>query len=176
VDVHLMIEDPLTKVDTYVDAGAAIITFHLEAARQPHRMLQQLAGRGVVRGVALNPSTPVAMAEPLLDELDYILLLAINPGWSGQSFLSRTASRLHAARELTAGYDIAIGVDGAINRENAGWVSSLGADLLVAGTAVFADPDLTESARFMLKATECASASQSPPPSAVTAGKEEIDG
>lgn len=176
VDVHLMIEDPLSKVDTFVDAGASIITFQLEAARQPHRVLQQLAGRDVVRGIALNPSTPVAMAEPLLDELDYILLLAVNPGWSGQSFQSRTASRLHAARELTAGYAIAIGVDGAINRENAGWVSSLGADLIVAGTAVFANPDLTESARFMLKATGCASDAQSPPTTAVTAGKEEIDG
>ncbi|HEX7471998.1 MAG TPA: ribulose-phosphate 3-epimerase, partial [Candidatus Limnocylindrales bacterium] len=94
-DVHLMIDDPLPKVDAFVQAGADMITFHLEGARQPHRVLQALGaaanandpGRGLIRGVGLNPSTPVDAIEPLLDELEYVLIVAINPGWGGQSFL-----------------------------------------------------------------------------------------
>ena len=93
-DAHLMIEDPLSKLDQFVAAGADMITFHLEGARQPHRVLQALGratnandpGRGIVRGVGLNPSTPLDAVEPLLDELDYLLILAINPGWGGQAF------------------------------------------------------------------------------------------
>ena len=97
-DVHLMVDDPLAKVDAFVAAGADIITFHVEGARQPHRVLQVLGTavnandpeRGVVRGVALNPSTPVEALEPLLDDLDYVLLLAVNPGWGGQAFIPAT--------------------------------------------------------------------------------------
>jgi ribulose-phosphate 3-epimerase len=162
-DVHLMIDDPLEKVGGYVEAGASVITFHLEAARQPHRVLQQLAGCGVVRGVALNPSTPVAAVEPLLDELEYVLLLAVNPGWSGQSFVPKTAERVQAVRELLAGRDIALGVDGGVNRDNARSVATLGADLIVSGSAVFAYPDLLESARLMLAATGCAPDPEPPP-------------
>ena len=105
-DVHLMIDDPLDKVDAFVAAGADIITFHVEGARQPHRVLQPLGGaenandpaRGIIRGVALNPSTPSSAIEPLLDDLEYVLILGINPGLGRPDFLPSTGRRLEAAR------------------------------------------------------------------------------
>lgn len=153
VDVHLMIDDPLEKVDAFVAAGATILTFQVEAARHPHRVLQHLADRDIVRGVALSPGTPLSAVEPLLDELELLLLLSVNPGWTGQGFIRATASRLQMARELLRGRQIALGVDGGVTHENAGWVASLGADLIVAGSAVFAEADLVNSALEMLSAT-----------------------
>lgn len=153
IDVHLMIDEPLEKVGAYVDAGADIVTFHVEATRHPHRVLQRLAGHGVTRGVALNPGTPISAVEPLLDELEYVLVLAINPGWSGQSFLPSTAARVASVRELIADREIRVGVDGGVTRENAELVAALGADVIVAGSAVFAGDDLTDNARYMLTAT-----------------------
>jgi ribulose-phosphate 3-epimerase len=153
VDVHLMVADPLEKLDDYVDAGAGILTFHLEATPHPHRALQSLAGTGIKRGVALNPGTPIGAVEPLLDELELVLVLAVNPGWSGQSFIPATAGRLAAARELIEGRDILLAVDGGVTRENIGHVASLGPDVVVAGSAVFAGADLTDSARSLLAAT-----------------------
>jgi ribulose-phosphate 3-epimerase len=146
-DAHLMIEDPLSKLDQYVAAGADMITFHVEGARQPHRVLQALARatnandavRGIVRGAAVNPSTPLTAIEPLLDELDYLLILAINPGWGGQTFLPSTEGRLEQARQMieASGRSILLGVDGGVTRENIAHVATLGADLIVSGNAIF---------------------------------------
>lgn len=146
-DVHLLVDDPLSKVEAFVAAGADIVTFHVEGARQPHRVLQLLGkatnandpARGIVRGVAINPSTPVAALEPLLDEADYLLLLAINPGWGGQSFLPATGRRLEQARRLieASGRPIALGVDGGVTRDNIAAVARLGADVIVSGSAIF---------------------------------------
>jgi ribulose-phosphate 3-epimerase len=152
LDAHLMIDEPLDKVDAYVDAGARIVTFNVESTRHPHRVLQHLRGRGVLRGVALNPGTPVDITEPLLDELELVLVLGVNPGWSGQSFVPATAGRLSRLRELINGRDISLGVDGGVTRHNVGYISSLGADILVAGSAVFAGGDPKGGARFMLDA------------------------
>jgi ribulose-phosphate 3-epimerase len=152
IDAHLMVEEPLAQVDAFVAAGAGIVTFHVEATRHPHRVLQQLAGSGVTRGVALNPGTPLSAVEPLLDELELLLVLAVNPGWSGQTFIPATAGRLAAARELIGGREIVLGVDGGVTQENAADVASLGPDLIVAGSAVFAGEDLVASARAMLEA------------------------
>jgi ribulose-phosphate 3-epimerase len=137
-DVHLMIEDPLEKVRAYVDAGADMLTFHVEATRHPHRVLQAL-GPGVTRGIALNPGTPVAMVEPLLDDAELVLILAVNPGWSGQRFAPGTESRLAAVRKLIdlSGKSIMLGVDGGVTRENAASIAAMGVDLIVAGSAVF---------------------------------------
>jgi ribulose-phosphate 3-epimerase len=153
IDVHLMIDQPIDKVGAFLDAGARMLTFHLEATHHPHRLLQSLAGCGVTRGVAVNPGTPIASLEPLLDELELVLVLAVNPGWGGQSFIPATAGRLAAARELIAGREIILGVDGGVTRENVQYVASLGADLVVAGSAVFAGGGLTSNARHMLAAT-----------------------
>ncbi len=137
-DVHLMIDEPLDKVRAYVDAGASTLTFHVEATRHPHRVLQAL-GSTVTRGVAINPGTSVSAIEPLLDELDLVLVLAVNPGWSGQRFLPATERRLHQARELIgrSGRDIQLAVDGGVTRENAGSIAAMGVDVIVAGSAVF---------------------------------------
>jgi ribulose-phosphate 3-epimerase len=169
-DVHLMIDDPLTKVETFVQAGADMVTFHLEGARQPHRVLQALAlatnandpARGVIRGVGLNPSTPIEAIEPLLDELDYVLVVAINPGWGGQSFLPATEGRLERARRLieASGRPILLGVDGGVTRSNIGRVAGLGADIVVSGSAIFDGTDVSANAAFMLDAVGTAARSR----------------
>lgn len=166
-DVHLLVDDPLSKVDAFVAAGADVLTFHLEGARQPHRVLQALgrmtnandSARGIVRGVAINPSTPVSAVAPLLDELDYLLVLAINPGWGGQSFLPATGRRLDEARRLleSAGRAIALGVDGGVTRDNVAAVARLGADVIVSGSAIFdGTPAVVSNAASMLAAVRAA--------------------
>jgi len=137
-DVHLMVADPLAAVREYVAAGAALITFHVEATRHPHRVLQELAGTGVVRGVALNPGTPLAAVEPLLDDVELVLLLAVNPGWPGQRFVPGTLARIERMLELTRDRDIAVGVDGGITADTIRAVAKLRPHLIVAGSAVFA--------------------------------------
>jgi ribulose-phosphate 3-epimerase len=148
-DCHLMIEDPLDKVQSYVDAGAGIITFHLESTRHPHRVLQALSGSGVVRGIALNPGTPVQSIEPLMDDVDLVLLLAINPGWSGQKFIAGTARRVQAARELIDGREVVLGVDGGVTKANIADVAALGPDLVVSGSAIFDGISAQDSLRYM---------------------------
>jgi ribulose-phosphate 3-epimerase len=145
-DVHLMVDEPLAKVDAFVAAGADIVSFHLEATRHPHRILRSLEG-SVLRGVALNPGTPVAALEPLLDDLELILLLAVDPGWSGQVFSPATRERLTQARKLIGERPIAVGVDGGVTRENAARVAALGPDIVVAGSAIFDGGDAAENAK-----------------------------
>lgn len=149
-DLHLMIDEPLDKLDAYLDAGAGVITIHVESTRHPHRVLQCLAGTGVVRGVALNPGTPVAAVEPLLDELDLLLVLAVNPGWGGQSFIASTERRLEQARALISDREIVLAVDGGITSSNARRVTDLGVDVVVAGSAIFNGTAPGDSARAML--------------------------
>jgi ribulose-phosphate 3-epimerase len=161
-DVHLMIEEPLEKVAEYVAAGSDIVTIHVEACSHVHRVLQKLAtltnvndaGRGLVRGVALNPGTPLEVLEPLLDEIEYILLLAVNPGWGGQKYIPATTSRIARVRRMISdsGKNIILGVDGGITRENIAEVAATDADLIVTGSAVFDGKAPEANARFMLEA------------------------
>ncbi len=161
-DVHLMIAEPLEKVSEYVAAGADILTIHPEACAHPHRVLQALGGmtnandpaRGLVRGVALNPGTPVEALEPLLDELELVLLLAVNPGWGGQKFIPSTKARLSRVRKMIreSGRNILLGVDGGITRGNIAEVVEEGPDLIVTGSAVFDGKAAESNARFMLEA------------------------
>jgi ribulose-phosphate 3-epimerase len=150
-DVHLMVVDPVDKVQAYVEAGAGIVTFHAEATRHPHRVLQSLAGSGVVRGVALNPGTPVSVIEPLLDELELVLVLAIDPGWSGQTFIPATEERFALVRSLVEGREIVVAVDGGVTKANVESVASLGVDLIVTGSAVYDGVSPVENARAMLE-------------------------
>jgi ribulose-phosphate 3-epimerase len=147
-DVHLMIEDPLEKARAYVDAGANVLTFHVEATRHPHRVLQAL-GSGVMRGIALNPGTSVAAVEPLLDDVELVLILAVNPGWGGQRFAPGTEGRLAAVRTLIdrSGRNVMLGVDGGVTRENVGSIAAMGVDLIVAGSAVFDGGDAVANLR-----------------------------
>jgi ribulose-phosphate 3-epimerase len=161
-DAHLMIEEPLNKIGDYVAAGADVITVHPEAGSHVHRVLQQLRAltnandpaRGLVRGVALNPGTPLDLLEPLLDEVELILLLAVNPGWGGQKFIPSTMGRIAAAKKMisASGKEILLGVDGGITRDNIVEVARTGVDLLVTGSAVFDGKAAEENARFMLEA------------------------
>jgi ribulose-phosphate 3-epimerase len=171
-DVHLMVDEPLDKVAAYVEAGAGIVTFHVEATRHAHRVLQSLDGSGVVRGVALNPGTPIAAVEPLLDNLELLLLLAVNPGWGGQRFIEATERKVAAARQLVAGREIVLAVDGGITKANVGRVAALGVDLIVTGSAVFDGVAPEENARDMLGAAR-AGAGKSP---AVLAGVDPKEG
>jgi ribulose-phosphate 3-epimerase len=149
-DVHLMIEDPLEKVHAYIEAGASVLTFHVEATRHPHRVLQTI-GAGVTRGIAINPGTPVAVLEPLLDEADLVLVLAVNPGWGGQKFAPGTERRLAAARELIdrTGRTVLLAVDGGVTRDNVGSIAAMGVDVIVAGSAVFDGGDAGANLRQM---------------------------
>jgi ribulose-phosphate 3-epimerase len=147
-DVHLMIEDPLEKVHAYVEAGANVLTFHVEATQHPHRVLQVL-GSSVTRGIALNPGTPVEVVEPLLDDVELVLVLAVNPGWGGQRFAPNTQRRLAAVRDLIdrSGRSVRLGVDGGVTRENVGSIAAMGVDVIVAGSAVFDGGDVAANLR-----------------------------
>lgn len=158
-DVHLMVEEPLAKVEAFVAAGADIVTVHVESTRHVHRVLQTLgrmtnvndAARKIVRGVALNPGTPLEAVDPLLDELDYILVLAVNPGWGGQKFIAATKDRLSRLRQKV-GQRILLGIDGGITRDNIADVARAGADIIVTGSAVFDGKAPAANAHFMINA------------------------
>ena len=151
-DCHLMIHEPVDKVQAYVEAGAGIITCHVESTTHPHRVLQSLAGTGVLRGIALNPGTPLEMVEPLIDDLELLLLLAINPGWTGQKFIPGTQRRVAAARELIAGRDVLLGVDGGVTKANIEYVATLRPDLVVSGSAIFDGAPPADNLTYMVDA------------------------
>lgn len=158
-DVHLMIEEPLPKLESFVAAGADIMTVHVESTRHIHRVLQALSkmtnandpNRGIVRGIALNPGTPLEAIEPLAGEFDMVLLLAVNPGWGGQKFIASTCERVRRVRERV-GDTALICVDGGITRDNIENVGRLGADIVVTGSAVFDGKSPFENARHMMSA------------------------
>ena len=161
-DVHLMIQDPLEKVDEYVAAGADVITVHVESGTHIHRVFQKLGqmsnandpARGLVRGVALNPGTPLAVLKPLIDEVELIMLLGINPGWGGQSFIPSTFARIGKVKGMVAEaeQDILVCVDGGVTRDNITDLAAAGVDIVVTGSAVFDGKNPVENAEFMLDA------------------------
>jgi ribulose-phosphate 3-epimerase len=161
-DIHLMIEEPLGKLESYVAAGADMITIHVESCRHIHRVLQKLgdftnindSNRGILRGIALNPGTPLDVITPLIDELDMVFLLAVNPGWSGQKFIPSTRSRLTRIRQMLTNVnkDILIGVDGGITRDNIADVARMDVDIIVTGSAVFDGKKPLENAKLMISA------------------------
>jgi ribulose-phosphate 3-epimerase len=144
VDAHLMVEEPRRMLADVAAAGAAVITVHAEATRHLHRTMTEmtaLAGpeRSFIRGVALNPGTPVCAVEPVLGLADLILVLAVSPGWSGQAPAPGTAQRVRDVRELArrAGTEVLVGVDGGVTIANAAEVASWGIDVIVSGSAIF---------------------------------------
>jgi ribulose-phosphate 3-epimerase len=173
-DTHLMIDDPLEKLDDYVAAGSDIITVHMESTRHIHRALQYLGtvtnandpDRGILRGIALNPGTPVESILPLIDDVDMVTLLAINPGWGGQSFLPSTYNRIRLTQKIVrdSGRDILICVDGGIKKSNIREVAESGVDLIVTGSAVFDGKAPAENSRFMLQEVEAAEKTSDPGP------------
>ncbi len=160
-DIHLIIDDPLNKLESYVAAGADMITVHVESCRHIHRVLQKLGeltnandpNRGILRGIALNPGTPLEVITPLIGELEMVFLLAVNPGWSGQKFIPSTRSRLGQLKQMisNAKKNILVGIDGGITRDNIADIARMGADIIVTGSAVFDGKAPEENAKFMLE-------------------------
>lgn len=142
-DVHLMVEEPGRFLSDYAAAGADLLTVHFEACRHLHRVVQQIKALGLKAGVALNPATPPEVLQDILPELDLVLIMSVNPGFGGQSFIpaalgkiARTAAML---RQIDSQADLE--VDGGIYAANAGPVLQAGANVLVSGTGVFGQPD-----------------------------------
>ena len=138
-DVHLMVAPADPFLEAFAEAGADIITVHPEAGPHLHRTLQTIRGLGKKAGIALNPATPLSFAEPVLDMLDLILVMSVNPGFGGQAFLDGQLARIARLREMIegSGRDIVLEVDGGVTPDNAARIVEAGAGALVAGTAVF---------------------------------------
>ncbi|MDH5400402.1 MAG: ribulose-phosphate 3-epimerase [Cyclobacteriaceae bacterium] len=139
LDVHLMIVEPEKYVEAFAEAGAGIITVHYEACPHLHRNLQQVKGLGAKAGVALNPHTPVSLLEDVLEDIDLVLIMSVNPGFGGQQFIEGTYRKINQLRELIhkKGTDTLIEIDGGVTDQNAKKLIDAGADVLVAGSFVF---------------------------------------
>ncbi len=143
-DVHLMVTNPEDYLQAFANAGADFIRFHQEAAPHMHKLIHEIKSYGVKAGVALNPSTPVNVLEDVAEELDMILIMSVNPGFGGQSFIPRAVKKIADARRLldeAGNHSAIVAVDGGIKGANAKLVKDAGATLLVAGSAVFGAED-----------------------------------
>lgn len=143
VDVHLMISNPDEMVERYLDAGADVVSFHYEATSHAHRLVSLIKDRGAKASVAINPATPVCLLEPILCELDMVLVMSVNPGFGGQRFIESSLRKLRRLRRMCdeQGVSPAIEVDGGITARNAAEVTAAGANVLVAGSSVFGAAD-----------------------------------
>jgi ribulose-phosphate 3-epimerase len=156
LDVHLMIENPDQYIEAFIKAGADIITVHQEACVHLHRTIMMIKEQGVKAGVVLNPATPVSLIEEILPEVDMVLLMTVNPGFGGQRFIPSVLkkveelSRLREALEL----DFEIEIDGGVNIETAGLCTDAGADVLVAGSAVYNQEDRAAAIAAIREAAE----------------------
>ncbi len=161
LDVHLMIEDPDRYVEAFVHAGASMLTVHAEAAVHLHRTVHLIQSLGAKAGVALNPATPVVTLEELAGDVDYVLVMTVNPGFGGQTFIPRSESKVRAMRELLrrAGSTAPIEVDGGIDTTTAARIVAAGADILVAGNAIFGSPDPAGATQALRAAAATAVAS-----------------
>ncbi len=139
LDVHLMIESPESLIDDFVHAGAEMVTVHVETCPHLHRTVDQIHEAGACAGVTLNPATPVSLIEPILDYVDLVLIMSVNPGFGGQTFIEKTLDKVRQVRRLLDERQLSaeIEIDGGIDTETAPRVVSAGVDVLVAGTAVF---------------------------------------
>lgn len=137
MDVHLMIAPVDPYIEAFADAGADILTAHLEAGPHIHRTLQAIRGAGIKAGLALNPGTPVEAAAPLLDLLDLVCVMTVNPGFGGQKFIATQVDQVRRLRAMIGDRPIHIEIDGGVDPKTAPLVAAAGADVLVAGSAVF---------------------------------------
>ena len=143
LDVHLMIDQPERYVEDFVKAGADIVTVHVEATNHLHRVLQQIKAAGAKCGVVLNPHTPLSTIEHILQDVDMVLLMTVNPGFGGQAFIESVVPTLSALSQLRKDrqLDFEIEMDGGVNEETAKRCIDAGADVLVAGSAIYNQPD-----------------------------------
>ncbi len=156
LDVHLMVTNPDELVPAFVAAGADRITVHVEACVHLHRSLHAIREAGVRPGVALNPATPLSSIEEVLDEIDLLLIMSVNPGFGGQKFIPGALERLRRARALreARGLEFDLQVDGGVGADNVAEVAEAGADIVVAGSAVFDGVDAAAATRRLLAAAE----------------------
>jgi ribulose-phosphate 3-epimerase len=154
LDVHLMIEDPDRYIDAFVDAGASMLSVHVEVLPHLHRTISAIKQRGVKAGVVINPSTPVVAIEEVARDVDHVLVMSVNPGFGGQSFIPRSVAKIRAVRELlrSVGSNVPIEVDGGIDLHTVGPVVDAGAELLVAGQAIFGGGEPEQAVRALKQA------------------------
>jgi ribulose-phosphate 3-epimerase len=159
-DVHLMISEPDRYLDAFVAAGAATISVHAEATVHLHRTLSRIRQLGARAGVAINPATPVAVLREVLDLLDQVIVMSVNPGFGGQSFIPRSLDKVREVRAIVAesGRPVDIEVDGGVDLLNAGALAQAGATILVAGASVFGQPDPAAATRALQQAADAGSA------------------
>lgn len=166
IDVHLMVEPVDALVPMFANAGANIITFHPEASRHVDRTLGLIRDAGCKAGLVFNPATPLDHLQHVMDKLDIILLMSVNPGFGGQKFIASTLPKLRQARTLidahltSGGQDIWLEVDGGVKADNIAAIAAAGADTFVAGSAVFAAPDADGGYRAIIQALRTAAAAR----------------
>jgi ribulose-phosphate 3-epimerase len=162
LDVHLMIEEPDRYVEDFVAAGAAMLSVHVEVLPHLHRTIHYIKSLGAKAGVAINPATPVVALEEIAGDVDHVLVMSVNPGFGGQTFIPRSESKIKAIRTLLdqAGNRAPIEVDGGVDASNAARLISAGASILVAGVAIFSSPDPAAATRELRAAANAAIAAR----------------
>ena len=151
-DVHLMVEDPAFFADVFIDAGADLITFHYEAVQSEedmHDLIRHIHERGKKAGMSVKPATPVNVLEPFIDELDLVLIMSVEPGFGGQSFMPAALDKISETRKMAEGKELLIEVDGGINAETGKACRDAGCDVLVAGSYVFRN-DIKEAVKSLV--------------------------
>jgi ribulose-phosphate 3-epimerase len=163
LDVHLMIEEPDRYIEDFVTAGASLISVHVEAVPHLHRTVHLIKKLGAQAGVVLNPATPASSLEDIAPDVDFVLVMSVNPGFGGQAFIRHTLQKLRRVREVLAGAGSAapIEIDGGIDMSNAADVVAAGASILVAGSAIFGSSD-AETATRALRAAAAGTRTSSP--------------
>ncbi|MGN0387101.1 MAG: ribulose-phosphate 3-epimerase [Lachnospiraceae bacterium] len=158
-DVHLMIMEPERYIEDFADSGADFITFHVEATKKAGEVINQIHARGLKAGISIKPGTPVEEVIPYLDKVDMILVMTVEPGFGGQSYIDSCTDKVKAVRKLVneSGRDIDIQVDGGINKDNLSVVLEAGANVIVAGSAVFKNDIAANVAEFLEKMKQSAS-------------------
>ena len=160
LDVHLMIQEPDRFIEGFVQAGASMLSVHLEVLPHLHRTIQYIKSLGARAGVAINPSTPVAALEEVAGDVDHVLVMSVNPGFGGQTFIPRSESKIQAVRALLdrAGNPAPIEVDGGVDATNVARLVAAGASILVAGAAIFGTPDPAAATRDLRAAVAAGAA------------------
>ncbi|HUU41608.1 MAG TPA: ribulose-phosphate 3-epimerase [Desulfatiglandales bacterium] len=156
LDVHLMIENPELYIDDFVKAGSDLITVHVEVVNHLHRLLGVIQDAGVKAGVSLNPATPLSSIKHVLKNLDMVVLMTVNPGFGGQSFIPEVIPKIEELKRMLAqrGVEVDIEVDGGINAQNIGIAAQAGANVFVAGNAIFSSSNYAETISMMRKNIE----------------------
>jgi ribulose-phosphate 3-epimerase len=149
MDVHLMVARPQDWVEAFIEAGASAVSFHVEAYPHWHRLAQQIRKKGALVGIALNPGTPLNWVESMLEYVDYVVVMTVNPGWGGQTWIEGCLEKVRLLRDWidVRGFEVLIEVDGGIHEGNVAQVVQAGANWIVAGSAIFRAPDPAEATR-----------------------------